>query len=641
MAGLIPQTFIDDLLDRIDIVDVVDSRVKLKKTGKNYSACCPFHDEKTPSFTVSPEKQFYYCFGCGATGTALSFVLEHDRIPFPDAVEQLASSVGLTVPREQSEPNPQEQSRRKLYELLSDCDRFYRQQLRSHAAKDHATGYLKRRGLSGEIARDFAIGYAPPGWDNLLTTLGSNQESIDLLLQGGMLIDRPEDGKRYDRFRNRIMFPIRDSRGRVIGFGGRVLDDSKPKYLNSPETPVFHKGKELYGLFEARQAYRQLPRLLVVEGYMDVVALAQFGLRYAVATLGTACTEEHLSRAFKHTQEVVFCFDGDNAGRTAARRALENSLSAMQDGRQVRFLFLPDKEDPDTLVRKIGAEKFNHLIDNAIPLEEFLFDCAAEGIDVRSMEGRARFSKRAAPLIHKLPSGVFKELMFNHLAQRTGLSQASLMELVDLPPEPTPPTTPPAKPTQPSPIASDHPVYEESEPWTDSMPEPPPMEPFASEEPVLPIKKALFRHRGQFKLPPARLLLALLLLHPGLAADTPDLNELEEFGDDELLPFLRLVKLLRDRPNYKLPNILGYWRGKYGVEASQQLAELAATELLAEASNKHPFDPQTEYREGITRLQSHLLNHNKRQQLQMLQSKPLAQLSDEEKQLLRTLIQRQ
>src|SRR5690554_4623656 len=435
MAGLIPQNFIDELLDRIDIVEVVDHRVKLKRTGKNYSACCPFHDEKTPSFTVSPDKQFYYCFGCGASGNSVGFLMDYERLSFPEAVEQLANLAGLEIPREtqSSTERAQAQAKKSLYNLLEQTDHYFQEQLRTSPARRHAVDYLKRRGLDGRIARDYGIGFAPPGWDNLLKALGQTPDSQQRLIEGGMLIHHPEENKLYDRFRHRIMFPIRDTRGRVIGFGGRVLGDDKPKYLNSPETPVFHKSQELYGLYEARLAYRDLPRLLVVEGYMDVVSLAQFGIRYGVATLGTACGEDHLERAFRYTNEVVFCFDGDKAGRNAAQRALESSLTSMKDGRQVKFLFLPEGEDPDTLVRQVGPEKFERMIDLAVPLEDFLFDAVAEGINTRTMEGRANFSRRAAPLLDKLPKGVFRELMFENLATRTGLSRNVLQDLIKEP----------------------------------------------------------------------------------------------------------------------------------------------------------------------------------------------------------------
>ncbi|NIB44631.1 DNA primase [Pseudomaricurvus alkylphenolicus] len=640
MAGLIPQAFIDDLLDRIDIVDVVDARVKLKKSGKNYSACCPFHDEKTPSFTVSPNKQFYYCFGCGASGTALGFVLEHDRLSFPQAVEELAKMAGVEVPREAREDSPRQKERRTLYEVLEKADAFYRQQLRHSPARQHAVNYLKQRGLSGEIARDFGIGYAPPGWDNLMKALGLTEEDKHLLAEGGMLIERPEDKRRYDRFRNRIMFPIRDTRGRVIGFGGRVLGDDKPKYLNSPETPVFHKGKELYGLFEARNAHRQLPRLLVVEGYMDVVALAQFGIRYGVATLGTACGEDHLARAFKYTQEVVFCFDGDAAGRNAAQRALENSLSSMQDGRQVKFLFLPEGEDPDTLVRQVGAEKFTGMIDMAVPLEDFLFDSVSDGIDIQSMEGRARLSKRAAPLLHQLPAGIFRELMFANLAQRTGLPLDTLMELVEAPPEARP-TEPKPRPPEPT----EHKSHSTSPQHTDPDFQSAPMEPensgsgyypdYLEAGPAEAPKAGTPQYRGPLHLPPTKLLCAILLQHPELAPSTPDIPEISASEQEDLVVFTELLALLRQRPNYNLSRILGHWRGSKGAAATEALAQLAATDLISHARQAESYDGRQEYLDTITRLEDRLQQDRQKAELEKLSRKNFNELSESEKQQIR------
>ena len=381
MAGLIPQSFIDDLINRLDIVDVVSSRVQLKKTGKNYSACCPFHKEKTPSFTVSPDKQFYYCFGCGAGGNALGFVMDHDNLDFPQAVEELARAAGMEVPREQGrrDNKPRQPTDSPLYPLLDAASEFYRQALRSHPTRKAAVDYLKGRGLSGEIARDFCLGFAPPGWDNLLKHLGADALQQKVMIDAGLLIENAESGKRYDRFRDRVMFPIRDSRGRIIAFGGRVLGDDKPKYLNSPETPVFHKGQELYGLYEARKHNRNLDEIIVVEGYMDVIALAQQGLRNAVATLGTATSEEHLKRLFRVVPSVLFCFDGDQAGRKAAWRALESALPNLQDGRRARFLFLPEGEDPDSLVRAEGTDAFMARINqHAQPLADYFFEQLAQ-----------------------------------------------------------------------------------------------------------------------------------------------------------------------------------------------------------------------------------------------------------------------
>ncbi len=419
MSGRIPPSFIDDLLSRVDIVEVIDQRVPLKKSGREYQACCPFHNEKTPSFTVSPTKQFYHCFGCGEHGTAIGFLMQYDHLDFIEAVEELARVAGVVIPYEQSTSpaarQTHKQNQQSQFELMARCDRFYRQQLRQHPQANVAVEYLKSRGLSGEIAARFNIGYAPPGWDNLTNSMGKENEAELLTL--GMLIKK-EAGGVYDRFRHRIMFPIRDSRGRVLGFGGRVLNkEDTPKYLNSPETPLFHKGQELYGLYEARQAVRQIDRLLVVEGYMDVVALAQFEIPYAVATLGTATTAEHLQRLFRLTQEVVFCFDGDRAGRDAAWRALEQALPTVQSGRTIRFMFLPDGDDPDTLVRKIGKPAFEILIAQAQPLSEYFFASLSAQVDLARPEGRAQLRELATPMLERLPEGGYRQIMLDQLQQ--------------------------------------------------------------------------------------------------------------------------------------------------------------------------------------------------------------------------------
>lgn len=428
MAGRIPQHFIDELIQRADIVELIDSRVPLKKAGKDYTACCPFHNEKTPSFTVSPDKQFYHCFGCGAHGTAIGFLMEYDNMDFLEAVQELADKLGLEVPREggqESAPAPAKIDRTDDYAILEQASRYYRQQLKQHERGPDAIAYLKQRGLSGEIAKEFAIGYAPPGWDNLLKALGHQQR----LQEQGMVIQK-EDGRAYDRFRDRIMFPIHDRRGRVIGFGGRVLGDDTPKYLNSPETPLFHKGRELYGLFQARQQRGGLQHLLVVEGYMDVVALAQFGIRNAVATLGTAVTPEHLEAMFRVVPEVVFCFDGDRAGREAAWRGLENALGMMKSGRSLRFLFLPDGEDPDTLVRGIGAQAFSEMVEGAGPLSSFMLERLQEQVDMGSIDGRARLADKARPLLEKLQDPVFKRMLTQQLAERCRIPYQELQAML-------------------------------------------------------------------------------------------------------------------------------------------------------------------------------------------------------------------
>lgn len=422
MPGKIPNQFIDELLNRVDIVDVVNRRVPLKKAGREFQACCPFHDEKTPSFTVSPQKQFYHCFGCGAHGSAIGFLMEYDNLGFVEAVEELAESIGVDVPREGGQD--QGPDLRPLYSLMEEASRFFQYQLRHHARATAAVDYLKVRGLTGEIAARFHIGFAPPGWDNLLSALGRDQAATRRLTECGLIIQ--QDGKRYDRFRNRIVFPIRDTRGRVIGFGGRVLGDDKPKYLNSPETPLFHKGRELYGLYEARKAGSKLQRLLVVEGYMDVVALAQYGFENAVATLGTATTQEHLELIFRTCPEVVFCFDGDRAGREAGWKALQTTLPLMREGREVRFLFLPEGEDPDSLVRQEGREGLEQRLDHALPLSEFLFQQLTAQVKMETIDGRAHLAELVRPHLERLPSGLFRRMMYQHLEQLVGIRDSQL-----------------------------------------------------------------------------------------------------------------------------------------------------------------------------------------------------------------------
>ncbi|GMR16071.1 MAG: DNA primase [Gammaproteobacteria bacterium] len=438
MAGRIPQQFIDDLLNRVDIVEVIDSRVPLKKKGKEYSACCPFHSEKTPSFTVSQNKQFYHCFGCKANGSAIGFLMEYEHLSFPDAIEELARSQGIEVPYEGGQrPDPAaKKAQTDLYDLMQETDQYYQQQLRQHEQAQNAVDYLKKRGLSGEIAKDFGIGFAPDGWDNLLKALGTTPEREKALVTAGMLIQK-DNGKCYDRFRDRIMFPIRDRRGRCIAFGGRILpkeqadpDKEGAKYLNSPETPLFHKGRELYGLYEARQALRDIPRLMVVEGYMDVVALAQFDVRYAVATLGTATTPDHLQRLFQLTSEVVFCFDGDRAGKDAAWRALQTCLPEMRDGRETRFMFLPDGEDPDSYIRKIGKEAFELEVKQSQTFSGYLFKQLTHEADISGIGGRAKLVETARPMLSQMPEGIYRKLMFEQLEKlgRVELSQPTQTE---------------------------------------------------------------------------------------------------------------------------------------------------------------------------------------------------------------------
>ena len=434
MRGRIPREFIDELLARLDVVEVINHRVPLKKAGKDFKACCPFHNEKTPSFTVSRPKQFYHCFGCGVSGTAITFLMEFEHLSFPEAVEELAGEAGLEVPDTgpaRSGDNPT----LPLLEILGEASRYYKDQLRSHTDASTTIAYLKQRGLTGEIAAQFDLGYAPTGWDNLSSTAG-NEEKLDLMVKAG-LISKRESGGHYDRFRARVIFPIHDSKGRVIAFGGRLLDEGEPKYLNSPETPVFHKGSELYNLHRARSAIAQQQMSIVVEGYMDVLALAQHGIDHCVATLGTATTTTHLQRLFRLAPSIVFCFDGDRAGRDAAGRALEIALPLLESGRQVSFLFLPDGEDPDSVIRDQGADTFRTLIDSATPLPDLLFDTLLNQTDLTRMDGKARLATLARPLISRVPEGPLRELMQQRLSDLTGVAPSGLGGL---------PTTPPTVP---------------------------------------------------------------------------------------------------------------------------------------------------------------------------------------------------
>ena len=416
MAGQIPQSFINDLLGRVDIVGVVGERVPLKKAGKDFQARCPFHDEKTPSFTVSQDKQFYYCFGCSASGTALTFLMEYERLPFVEAVETLAAQAGVEVPRERSRRPQRDNS--GLYETMQRAERYFRGQLKR---SKQAVDYLKLRGLTGTVARDFGVGYAPDSWDGLQKALGSGGDGDKLLLEAG-LVSKNERGNVYDRFRGRVLFPIRDTRGRVIGFGGRLLGDGDgPKYLNSPETPIFHKGEELYGLFEARKSVRNLNRLVVVEGYMDVIALAQCGVPNAVATLGTASGENHYRKLYRYVDEVICCFDGDQAGRRAAWRALENALPTLSEGRRLKFMFVPEGEDPDSLVRKEGSADFLERLGNATPAIEYLFGELVGGFDLNAIDDRAKLSSLAMPYVNRVPAGALKDLMLQRVRDLTGL----------------------------------------------------------------------------------------------------------------------------------------------------------------------------------------------------------------------------
>ncbi|MFZ2311866.1 MAG: DNA primase [Methylobacter sp.] len=424
MSGRIPRQFIDELLVRVDIVDLIDSHVPLKKTGNSFVARCPFHTEKSPSFSVSRKKQFFHCFGCGASGNAISFLMDFSHLDFVEAVEDLAGFVGVEVPRESIEyqAGQKKEDLNSLYVLMEQVAAFYVEQLRTSDEGKKAAEYLKNRGVSGNCAGDFMLGYAPDEWKALAGRF--NQK---LLIEAGLLVSS-ENGQIYDRFRGRIMFPIRDKRSRIIGFGGRVLDDSLPKYLNSPETPLFHKGKEVYGLYELLEKNAKPQRILIVEGYMDVIALAQYGIDYSVAALGTAASQAHLDLLFRFSSELVFCFDGDKAGREAAWRAMESAFSSLKDGRQIRIMLLPQNHDPDSLVREEGVDGFINRVQTAETLSEYFFGHFSNKLNLSEMEGRAQLVNKAKPYLEKLPESVFKEMMFARLKELSGWASLDVLE---------------------------------------------------------------------------------------------------------------------------------------------------------------------------------------------------------------------
>ncbi|MGO1394646.1 MAG: DNA primase [Halomonas sp.] len=550
MAGQIPQRFIDDLLGRVDVVEVVGERVQLKKAGRNYSGLCPFHQEKTPSFTVSADKQFYHCFGCGANGNALRFLMEYDKLPFPEAVEQLAGRLGIEVPREGADdPRAQqrEKKRKEGVNLLELAASFYRERLKMQEGQP-AQRYLSGRGLSDDVIKTYAIGYAPAGWEALKQHLSERGIGEPVQVEYGLLIHREDTGRTYDRFRDRVMFPIRDLRGRTIAFGGRVMGDDQPKYLNSPETPVFHKGRELYGLYEARQVSSKLEQLVMVEGYMDVVALAQYGIHNAVATLGTATTEDHLTRLFRLVSRVVFCFDGDRAGRQAASRALETALPQMIDGREARFLFLPEGDDPDSLVRREGTQAFQDRVTCAMPLSEFLFEQAAQGRDLNTVEGRERFASQVLEALNKVPEGMLKSLLLESLAQRSGLAQEQLKVLLE-------------KRAQ---AAQQRLTQRQAEQFAEASP----VEVQAAAAPSS-------RARSQVLSPVGRIV-QLLLHEPNLVSALPE--HLEWLPEDDDAPLCRELIALLKAGRYRSPQVvLAHFQGS---QQGQALAAFAKRELL-------------------------------------------------------------
>lgn len=637
MAGLIPQSFIDDLLNRTDIVDVVSSRVQMKKAGKNYTACCPFHKEKTPSFSVSPDKQFYYCFGCGAGGNALGFIMDHDNLDFPQAVEELAKAAGMEIPREESgRPHkPRQPTDSPLYPLLTAAAEFYRQALKSHPARKAAVDYLKGRGLTGEIARDFGLGFAPPGWDNLYKHLSSDTLQQKAMIDAGLLVENAETGKRYDRFRDRVMFPIRDSRGRIIAFGGRVLGDDKPKYLNSPETPVFHKGQELYGLFEARKFNRSLDEIIVVEGYMDVIALAQQGLRNAVATLGTTRNRRFMCSSLVAVPSVLFCFDGDQAGRNAAWRALEATLPCLQDGRRARFLFLPEGEDPDTLVRSEGTDAFKARINqHAQPLADYFFQQLTEEADPRSLEGKAHMATLAAPLIDKVPGANLRALMRQRLSEITGLTSETVSQLAQKAPAAPQPAYDPGIDYDAMPDYSDFQQPDSYLPQQEWTPKKPGAGGKKWENKPWDKKGKRGGEREQAWIPvgvepPTLTALRTLLHHPQLAKKVEDAGHFaaEDQTNNQLL--IALVEAVQKNPKLSSIQLLSRW---HGTEQGRLLQRLLEKEWLIDADNL-----EQQFFDTITSLSARQRERNLEQ---LLRKARQGELSSEEKQQLLDLLGR-
>lgn len=548
MAGRIPQAFIDELIARSDIAEVVGSRLTLKKTGKNYSALCPFHNEKSPSFSVNPDKQFYYCFGCGASGNALTFLMEHDHQDFVEAVETLARMQGMQVPREEGHrPIRNEEQQRQQKQQADDRQRcmdlarqFYQDTMRQPTGQLGLDYFRQQRGLQDALLETYALGVAPDAWDALKNHLTAAGIPEAMQLELGLLVQKEETGRVYDRFRNRVVFPIRNIKGQTIGFGGRVLDDSKPKYLNSPETPLFYKGQELYGLYEARQQPGRLERLLVVEGYMDVVALAQQGIHWAVATLGTATSEEHLKRIFRLVNEVVFCFDGDAAGTQAAARALQTILPLMTDGRHARFLFLPQGEDPDTLVRKEGAGLFEQRVGQALPLAEYMLRYLKQGLDLTLLDDQARLAQAAKPLLGALPNGMLKRRITHHLSQITGMQEQDLLG--------------------------------SAVPMQAATPQP------------LPVAKTVPVREGQ-TLPAEEKLLRLLVRYPDQIGQVDAELIIDAQANPAALLLSEVLDYLRKTPGATTQVLLAHWMGTPQGEALMERARLAL-ELNREAASQ-------------------------------------------------------
>jgi len=583
---MIPQSFIQDLLNRVDIVDVIEGHLPLKKAGANYIACCPFHGEKTPSFTVSPTKQFYHCFGCGAHGTAVSFMMEYVGVDFIEAINDLASRVGIQVPAPEKKEydgtsgfrvggENKESSSQNMFEAMSTITKFYKDQLK---CSERGISYLKKRGLTGETAARFGIGYSPAGWQNLAEIFPDYESPI--LVKIGMVKEN-EQKKRYDRFRDRIMFPILNLKGKVVGFGGRVITKDEPKYLNSPETPLFEKGQELYNLFAARRAIRDAKKVLVVEGYMDVVVLSQYGIEYAVATLGTATTPRHVQKLLRQTDDIVFCFDGDDAGRKAAWRALENSLAQFVDGKNIGFLFLPDGEDPDSYVQKFGKDSFEGLIDQALPLSVFLFQRLSEGMNLQTSEGCTKLVKNSKPLLAQITAPILSLMLIKRLAELSGINQEELESLLQIKRVSSPSRR--GRISRPSPMS------------------------------------------------PCRWLIQILLHDPDYSSklDRDLLSEYVE-NSDEMAVLLSLIKFIDAHPiigeNTAIPSAITYFHNS----PHRELLEKAQSATL---SWDNEIDLEAEFNGALARLQEMKC----KQRMTKLQNKSLSILTSDEKKELQRL----
>lgn len=578
----IPDAFIDDLLARSDIVEVIGTRVPLKRQGKEYSARCPFHDERSPSFTVSPTKQFYHCFGCGAHGTAISFLMNYDRLEFLDAVEELAKRIGLEVPRDTHQRNANPDST-DLYAAVDTASKFFQKQL---AGSAKAQAYLDQRGVSAPIRTQFGIGYAPDGYNALRDALGTDARRMSLLERAG-LFSKNDSGRVYDKFRDRVMFPIHDRRGRTIAFGGRVLDkEDGPKYLNSPETALFHKGRELYGLWQVRQAHNKIDKLVVVEGYMDVVALFQHGVDCAVATLGTATTPDHAELLFRNAPDVYFCFDGDRAGRGAAWKAVESVLPRMKDGRQAFFLFLPDGEDPDSLVRTEGREGFEARLQQATPLSQFFFDSLVTDVNLATLEGKGRLAERAKPLLAQIPDGAFGDLMKQRLTELTGVGARA------------------GSPDSQAPVQRARPSA-----------------PSTAQKPSL-----------------VRSAITMLLQQPGVALAVPSSLHFASLDQPGIGLLVELIELVHERPDISTGLILEHFIERDEAAALTKLATARAVETTAAT----PLDArvlddadkrQQTFLDAVSRLEDQAIQ----QRLEALQPR-MSELDDAEKHELRELL---